>query len=291
MSEAALQQIQSGLAGAEAALLQGELQAMHDHLVRTLDALAQVTRAGLVAKQERRPVPWNETLATQLVWDLLARFKAADCHVFPFAGTLLGLERDGRLLPNDKDADLAVWLEDFSLAGRLLQQWGLQRATDTPPFANMATFVDAASGHSVDLFGLRRDPANNRIEGGVWLYGKPPSHQRVLYFPWFELAPRQGPAGAAWWPEPPALLLQALYGDWRRPQPEWDSLISNVSVHDLNLSWHCWALRSLCQCWLGGDVAKTRRLIDQVLARTGEAAPYLAWRDALDATLAEGRSP
>jgi hypothetical protein len=58
MSEAALQQIQTGLAGVRAALLQGELEAMHGHLVRTLDALAAVTRAGLVARQDqpgRRP--------------------------------------------------------------------------------------------------------------------------------------------------------------------------------------------------------------------------------------------
>ncbi|MCG2594713.1 hypothetical protein LZ009_18190 [Ramlibacter sp. XY19] len=281
MTQAALQQIQSGLAGAQAALLQGELEAMHAHLARTLDALAEVTRAGFVPQQDRPAVPWDEARATQLVWDLLSRLKAADCHVFPFAGTLLGLERDGRLLPNDKDADFGVWLEDFSLVGRLLQQWGLRRATDTPPFANMATFVDAATGYSVDLFGLRRDPYHHRTEGGVWLYGKPASYQRVLHLPWFELAPRQG----VWWPETPALLLQALYGDWRTPRSEWDSLISNQSVQDLNLNWHCWALRSLCTSWLGGDLGKTRRLLDQVLVRTGDVAPYVAWRDALDAGL------
>jgi hypothetical protein len=286
MSSAALQQIESGLAGAREALLRGELEAMHDHLVRTLDALADVTRAGFVPQQDRAPVPWDEARAAQLVWDLLARLKGAGCHVFPFAGTLLGLERDGRLLPNDKDADFAVWLEDFSLAGRLLQQWGLRRATDTPPFANVATFVAADTGYSVDLFGLRRDPAKDRTEGGAWLYGRPASHQRVLHFPWFELVPRAGPSGEVWWPDPPGTLLQALYGDWRTPRPEWDSLISNASVQDLNLNWHCWALRSLCTCWLGGDLAKTRRLIDQVLARTGEVPPYAAWRDALDAGLA-----
>jgi len=278
MSDAALQQIQSGLAGAQAALLRGELQDMHDHLLLAIDALAEVTRAGFVPQQERQSVPWDEARATQLVWDLLARFKAADCHVFPFAGTLLGLEREGRLLRNDKDADFGVWLEDFSLAGRLLQQWGLRRATDTPPFANMATYVDAATGYSIDLFGLRRDAANQRTEGGVWLYGKPPSYQRVLHFPWFELADRNG----AWWPDPPGVLLEALYGDWRTPRPEWDSLISNVSVRDLNLNWHCWALRSLCTSWLGGDLAKTRRLLQQILDRAGDIAPYAAWRDALD---------
>jgi hypothetical protein len=219
------------------------------------------------------------------VWELLARFRGADCHVFPYAGTLLGLERDGRLLPNDKDADLAVWLEDYSLAGRLLVQWGLQRATDVPPFANMATFVEPNSGYSVDLFGLRRDPMRERVEGGAWLYGKPPSHQRVLLLPWFDLQERTSASGAVWWPDRADALLQAFYGDWRTPQPEWDSQVSNRSLQDTNLSWRCWSLKSLVYLWLGGDLARTRRLLHQVLARAGDDAQLHAWREALDAGL------
>ncbi|MDB5858442.1 MAG: cytidyltransferase [Ramlibacter sp.] len=284
MSEAALQQIQSGHAGAQAALLRGELEAMHGHLVRTLDALADVTRAGLVARQERPPVPWDEARAEQLVWELLARLKGAGCHVFPYAGTLLGLERDGRLLPNDKDADLAVWLEDFALAGRLLQQTGLQRATDVPPFGNMATYVEPRTGYSVDLFGLRRDPVAGAIEGGVWLYGRPASWQRVLVLPWFDLSARSGPAGEVWWPEADRLLA-AVYGDWRTPRPEWDSLVSSCALREVNLNWHCWALQHLAQAWLSGDLARTRRLFDQVLARAGGDARLQAWCAALDEAL------
>lgn len=284
MSQALLQQIESGLAGARAALLQGELQAMHDQLVGTLAALASLTRAGLVAKQERQPVPWDETRATRLVWELLARLKAADCHVFPYAGTLLGLERDGRLLPNDKDADLAAWLEDFALAGRLLQQFGLLRATDVPPFGNMATYVEPRSGHSVDLFGLRRDPVAGAIEGGVWLYGRPAAWQRMLDLPWFTLSARGGPAGEVWWPEADRLLA-AVYGDWRTPQPEWDSLVSSRALREVNLNWHCWALQHLAQSWLTGDLARTRRLFDQVLARAGDGARLRAWCAVLDEAL------
>lgn len=283
MSEAALQQIREGLAGAHATLLRGELDAMHGHLVRTLDALAEVTRAGFVPKQERPAVPWDEARAAQLVWELLARLKAADCHAFPYAGTLLGLERDGRLLANDKDADLAVWLEDFALAGRLLQQLGLQRAQDVPPFGNMATYVEPNTGYSVDLFGLRRNPWLQRIEGGVWLYGRPPSHQRVLLLPWFELAERATPAGTAWWPAAADALLQSFYGDWRTPRPEWDSQVSNRSLQEVNLSWHCYALKALAQSWLAGDLARTGRLLDQILARAPQEPRLLAWREVLPA--------
>jgi hypothetical protein len=281
MSQTALQRIESGLAGARAALLQGELDAMHAQLVATLDALAAVTGAGLVPRQQRADTPWDAARALQLVWELLARFHAAGCHVFPYAGTLLGLERDGRLLPGDKDADLAVWFEDFALAGRLLQQWGLQRATDVPPFANMATFVEPGSGYSVDLFGLVRNPVARRTEGGAWLPGKPASHQRLLLLPWLELGARAAPAGAVWWPAAPDALLQAFYGDWRTPDPEWDSLVSNRAVHELNLSWWCWSLQRLTQCWLTGDLPKTARLLEQIAARAGDQPLLNPWRAAL----------
>lgn len=283
MTQAALQQIESGLAGAQVALLAGELDAMHAHLVRTLDALAEVTRAGFVPQQERPPIPWEEARATQLILQLLVRLKAAACHVFPYAGTLLGLERDGRLLPNDKDADLAVWLEDFSLAGKVLQGLGLLRATDLPPFGNMATYVEPRSGYSVDLFGLRRDPVQGRIEGGAWLYGKPASHQRVLLLPWIALVEKATTAGAVWWPADAGALLATLYGDWRTPNREWDSLVSNRALQEVNLSWHCFALKSLVYVWLSGDLPRTGRLLDQILARAGEDARLRAWREALPA--------
>jgi hypothetical protein len=282
MTHPALPRIESGLAAMRAALLQGDLEAMHARLVEVIDALAEVTRAGFVPKQERAPVYWDEPQVRALVWQVLAAFKSADCHVFPYAGTLLGLQRDALLLPNDKDADLGVWLEDYALAGRLLLQWGLQRATDVPPVANMSTYVDARTGTSVDLFGLRRDPMHGRVEGGAWLYGRPPSHQRLLLLPWFELAVHESPAGAVWWPADAPQLLAALYGpDWRIPQPEWDSLVSNRSLQELNLNWRCWALKNLCQCWLGGDLARTRRLLAQITARTGEDAQLRGWDEAL----------
>jgi hypothetical protein len=281
MDHPALPRITSGLAGTRAALLAGDYEAMHTQLVLTLDALAEVTRQGLVPEQERAAVRWDEAQATGLVWQLLARFRAERVHVFPYAGTLLGLERDGRLLPNDKDSDFAVWLEDYALAGRLLQQWGLQRAADVPPFDNVSTWVEPGSGLSLDLFGLRRNPVRACTEGGAWLYGRPASHQRLVLLPWLELGTRAGPAGEVWWPERPQHLLQAMYGDWRIRQPDWDTQVSNLALVDLNLSWRCWALRSLCERWLTGDLARTRALLAQIAARGGDDAQLQSWREAL----------
>lgn len=276
------QRIEHELARAHAAWLQGELEAVQETLRVLLGLMAGLARAGRVPRLERPAAPWDRRLAEAMVWRLLAWLKSEGASVFPYAGTLLGLERDGQLLPNDKDADLAVWLEDFALAGRLLQAMGLRRAQDLPPFGNVATYVDPANGYSVDLFGLWRDPASGRVQGGAWLYGRPASHQRVLQLPPIALAPRSGPAGPVWWPGDPAALLAACYGDWRRPQPEWDSLVSNLALAETNLHWRCCAMKSLCDRWLGGDLARARRLLDAILARAGDDADFAGWRDALD---------
>ena len=278
---------QEALGRSHADLLAGDLQAMHAHLQADLDALAALAAAGhVVTAPTAQGAAWNEAEVTRAVWHILTQLRRAGCGAFPFAGTLLGLERDGRLLPNDKDADLGVWLEDFSLACHTLQSMGLQLATDVPPFGNMATLVLRQPGLSVDLFGIRREPENTRLVGGVWLYGQPASHQRINHYPWFTLAGRAGPAGRVWWPEPPDTLLTALYGDWRRPQPEWNSLVSCLAVQETNLHWRCWAMKSLCDAWVTGDLPRTRRLLDQVVARGGREALFDRWRAALDAGIA-----
>lgn len=284
---ALLDQASGLLAQADQAMRAGELDAMHEALVQTLERLAALAQRGQVARRVPAPSPpWDGEAALQLLLELLVQLRAAGCSVFPFAGTLLGLVRDGRLLPGDKDADLAVWLEDFGLAVAVLQQRGWRRADNMPPFGNMASLVDPRSGLSVDLFGIRRDPVQRRLEGGVWMYGKPASHQRVTHYPWFELADRATPAGAIWWPQPPDALLAALYGDWRTPQPDWDSLVSCVAVQELNLHWRCWALKNLCDRWLTGDLVRTLSLLDQIEARAGTDGRLQQYRQALQQGLA-----
>ena len=281
MSHPALPRIESAMAGARAARLQGEMAQMHTQLVHALDALAEVTRDGMVPVREDAPTHWDREAAARLMWQLLARLKSEGCHVFPYGGTLLGMERDGELMPHDKDLDLGVWLEDFSLAGRLLQNWGLQRVRDVPPFGNMSRWTEASTGLAVDLYGMLRDPVRERIQGGLSLYGRPPEWQRVLVLPWFDLAERPGPVGTVWWPDPPEVMLRGFYGDWRTPRADWDTRISNRSLNDVNLSWHCWALQALCDRWVTGDLASTLRLLETIAMRSGDTAQLRGWREAL----------
>jgi hypothetical protein len=275
------------LARSDRALLQGDLEAMQEALVSALDALALLATQGHRTRSERSaPPPWDEERVTSLLWLVLAQLKRAGEGKGAAAGTLLGLEREGKLLANDDDADLAVWLEDFHLACRTLEAIGFIRANNSPPFGNVASFALQQPRLSLDLFGIRREPEHQRLVGGAWLYDRPPSHQRIVHYPWFVLATRVGPAGEVWWPQPADTVLTALYGDWRTPRPEWDSLVSCRALQETNLQWRCWSLKRLCDQWLAGDLPRTRRLLDQILARAPGDAQLLAWRDALDAAIA-----
>ena len=284
---ALLARANQALVRSDAALLQGDLEAMHDALVEVLDAFAELTAQGETLRNEiPDPPPWNEAEVTRALWLVLAQLKRAGCGAFPFAGTLLGLERDGKLLARDEDADLAVWLEDFSLASRTLQAIGFLPASNSPPFGNVATFVLLQPRMSVDLFGIRREPEHQRMVGGAWLYGRPPTHQRIVHYPWFALASRAGPAGDVWWPDPPDALLAALYGDWRTPQPDWDSLVSCRALQETNLQWRCWSYKRLSEQWRNGNLERTRGLLDQILARAPGDPQLLAWRAVLAAARA-----
>ena len=77
----------------------GDLEAMHQALLAVLEALARLADDGHVARRAEPSAPqWDGEAALQVLWRLLVQLKSAGCRVFPFAGTLLGLERDGRLL-------------------------------------------------------------------------------------------------------------------------------------------------------------------------------------------------
>ena len=57
---------------------------------------------------------------------------------------------------------------------------------------------------------------------------------------------------------------------------------------DTNLQWRCWSLKRLCDQWRTGDLPRTRRLLDQILARAAGDAKLLEWGAVLDGAIAAG---
>lgn len=245
----------------------------------------------LLARQGRRPAAqepeqalpaFAQGLAERRLWQVAADLRRAGLPAFPCFGTLLGLVRDGRLLPFDKDIDLAIWQEYFLAACQWLDAQGWQRACNTVAYDNYACFIDAQTGLTLDLSGLRREPEHRRITGGLWLYAHAPAWQRISRYPWFELDSRAGPAGEVCWPRPPEAVLGALYGDWRVPRPHWDSTISACNLESVTLQVRFYALTRLVNLWLDGHCERARRYLDQVRPRLPNDGLLLEAEQALD---------
>lgn len=167
--------------------------------------------------------------ARQVLREVRDRLTAAHLPFFLCAGTLLGIVRDGDLLPNDKDMDLGL-------------PWHVNRARVLAALASDGAFVHvpAAADEStdnerlnltlvhretkiaVDLFFFR--PDGDHVEAGF--HQRPaPILSRMRRFDIGMLEWR----GASWpVPAPAAQYLADLYGDeWRVPDPDFDTVLSS----------------------------------------------------------------
>ncbi|MGC9386513.1 MAG: adenylyltransferase/cytidyltransferase family protein, partial [Hydrogenovibrio sp.] len=189
----------------------------------------------------------NPSSALTTLWQTLARFKQAQQPAFATAGTLLGLERTGSLLPNDKDIDIGIdWLH-MNDAVNLLQQNGWQEWQRSYDLINPRCFKNA-DGLVVDLCGYATEQTTQTVVSGLWMDKVPFEWNRITVFPAITLTQRNSPAGRVWHLKQPQTFLNALYGeDWSTPDPTFDTI---VCAHNLRrFSWlaQCYAYSRLYQ--------------------------------------------
>lgn len=187
------------------------------------------------------PVFLDAERKTERVFAILHRFWQARLPVFPFFGTLLGLVRDNQVIEGDKDIDVVVWQEHFETVKQRLQADGFRAARQIPPFDNFCAFVCPQTQLLIDVMALRREPDNRRVLSGFWLYGKPAEWQRESRYDWFELSERDTPQGTIYLPDNPEPILDALYGPWRTPDSQWDSLIQAGNLLRVTTQYRCYA--------------------------------------------------
>lgn len=56
-------------------------------------------------------------------------------------------------------------------------------------------------------------------------------------------------------------VLTALYGDWRTPDPDFDTVIGAKNLRDFSPLTHCYALLRILSRWQQGHLAKARALL------------------------------
>jgi cytidyltransferase-like protein len=192
--------------------------------------------------------------AEKLLWATCAELAKLGIPAFPFAGTLLGLVRNGCLLDFDKDLDIAVWIESWDACCAALEETGWDRPSMRIEYTNYRDFVHPELGITLDVCGLQMQ--GRRIVGGFSLPDRPADYQRVSVFPKFDLVQRNTDYGTVWFPRQPEKILTAFYGDWRTPNPHWDTVVSARNLENFTLLVRCYAYHRLVQYWLLGDLAK-----------------------------------
>ena len=276
-----------------------ELEPSRDYFCRAMNHLMALARSGK-APAEREERKKNNTgknvftsgFAEQLLWSTCALLARHHIPAFPFAGTLLGLEREGKLLDNDKDIDIAVWTTSFDTCCRTLEKNGWSPVSMSITYRNYRDFVHRESGITLDICGLEKRN-DNQIVGGFSLPEYPAEYQRVSVFPAFELTQRKFVPDDIWYPKQPEKILTAFYGDWRTPNPLWDTVISALNLEKFTLLVRCYAYHRLVKRWLSGDLVKawsyahqitikdpddelalrSRQWLERIITRTGQDMP------------------
>ncbi|TCS37984.1 LicD family protein [Paucimonas lemoignei] len=237
-------------------------------------ALRQAVDALCDAPRVYNPQPVSQKFVhpriEELLWQALAQLAAGGVRAFAHAGTLLGLVRDGRLLPFDKDIDLGVMVEDLPRARDVLLHHGWLLTTLPFTIDNMVVCHHPQADVVLDLCGLQTEGAGPNLVGGFWINnGVPLEWQRITRFPGpLQLALRPGPAGDVWQLQNPEQWLETIYGKaWRIPDPAFDTIIGAWNLVGFSSLTQWYAYSRICNAWLNGYWEKAVRLTRLVLER------------------------
>ena len=238
-----------------------DLPSAYIHYMTALEHLLALAKSGKIPPQRKLPEfePIDNNLfvsgkAEELLWATCAALAQAGVQAFPFAGTLLGLVRHERLLDFDKDLDIAVWTTSLPACYVELEKLGWIRTTMHIDYSNFRDYIHSELGITLDVCGLQAK--DKQILGGFWLPDHPDEYQRVSIFPQFDLIRKQTAHGDVWFPKQPERILTAFYGDWRTPNPNWDTVVSALNQQKFTLLIRCYAYHRLIQRWLTGDLPK-----------------------------------
>lgn len=148
---------------------------------------------------------------------------------FLMSGTLLGFERNGSLLPHDKDIDLGVigWENQFSVVEALLATQHFY--VDTQKLRGERCFLisawDMRNNMAVDFF-FFHDKGDHFLHGIDFDYGFTLNYK----FTPFDVVQRDYGGKTYWTPANAALNLQENYGNWQVPEPHYVVTVESPGI-------------------------------------------------------------
>ncbi len=250
----------------------GLAQVRQNHFTDAIESASQtLARLPSLSWPESRklhPQKLDIHVARATLEKVLATLTAQGLVAFPCAGTLLGLTREGHLLPFDKDVDIACPINFFDRIAQVLLQLGWKPVWLGVDAVNFRAFFHPEHIVTLDLFGYDFDSQHHRMIGGWWPRGLPREQGRLLHFSEVQLHQVSSPHGPYWHILHPETILSELYGPhWREPDPDFDSILGTPALVAHNDFTHAWGYLRLLEAWTHGQrdrFARQLRILERL---------------------------
>ena len=192
----------------------------------------------------------------ELMWDTLSLLAKSGVHAFAAYGTLLGLVRDGGLLPFDKDIDFGIPYCEMEKARQCLESNGWI-VSNVKNMTNPLAFWHPVKGITLDLSGFVVDPSTGETFTGFWMSNIPYEWARNTKYLPIDLRKGVSPTGQPIWVlQDPEEWLEVIYGDWTVPDPYFDTVIAAKNLCGFSLLTQCYAFSRIFSHWEKGNLKK-----------------------------------
>ncbi len=217
----------------------GDLDAALASISRAIELQFKLIKEGALDRRVKPQKPMQVSLASKVLLELHALLELHEIPFFLAYGTLLGIYRDGEVLPHDKDLDVGLgWncsreklLQVLSGSGKY---WIDPKSTQSGHAGEGDAVLDEvlnigviekSSSISIDFFFFK--PQGAHLLSGFHHLPYP----LMWRFTPFELAPINYKGLQFNTPGDPEVYLKDIYGpNWRIPDPYFDSLVSGYNL-------------------------------------------------------------
>ncbi|MEG3116869.1 tetratricopeptide repeat protein [Salinicola sp. 4072] len=242
---------------------QGKLPEAIDHFRYALEL-----RLGYPTNNDNPPKKkqdFDKPATEELMWDTLTLLAKSGIHAFASYGTLLGLVREGGLLPFDKDIDFGIPHSEMEKACQCLESNGwidLRMAHITNPRA----FIHPVKEVTLDLSGFVVDPQTNETFTGFWMDNVPYEWSRNTKYVEINLQKDTSPTGQPIWSlKEPEVWLETIYGEWTISDPYFDTVIAAKNLCGFSLLTQCYAFSRIFSHWEKGNLKKALATAEHTL--------------------------
>lgn len=213
--------------------------------------------------KQQPKVEFDTEIHEALLWKTLALLRQANIKSFATAGSLLGIIREGAILPFDKDIDIGVDWGQMDQAITLLKSQGWHEHMRSYDLVNPRCFAHP-DGVTLDICGFAVDTANQQTICGLWMSDIPFEWNRITQYPTLNLVEKTTPFGNVWHLAQPELILSALYGDWQTPDPLFDTILCAKNIRSFSLLTQCFVYSRLYKLCLMSEWGKLKHILKQL---------------------------